>query len=85
MSRRNAKALEAVLKMRERPLEIGVQALVSNHLKMLLSKTTVLSVKEKAEDNLSDADYGDERKRTNEDASKSSDVIKTRVGMAVLG
>lgn len=57
-----------------------MQALILNHLKVLLSKATVLSVREKAVRKLSDRSYGDERKRTIEDASKCSDVIKTKVG-----
>ena len=62
-----------------------MQALVSNHLKVLLPKVMVLNVKEKAELKLSDISYGNERKRTIDDASKCSNVIKTKVGMAILG
>ena len=46
-----------------RPLEISIQVEVSNHLKVLLLKAMVLSVKEKAEHKiLSDVYYRDERK-----------------------
>ena len=45
------------------PLEISIQVEVSNHLKVLLSKAMVLSVKEKAKHKiLSDICYRDERK-----------------------
>ena len=43
------------------PLGISIQVEVSNHLKVLLSKAMVLSVKEKAKHKiLSDKCYGDE-------------------------
>jgi hypothetical protein len=46
-----------------RPLEIDIQVLVSNHLKVLLPKAKVLSVKEKAKLKiLSDVYYRDECK-----------------------
>jgi hypothetical protein len=35
--------------MRDRPLEVAIQVEASNHLKVLLSKAVVLSIKEKAE------------------------------------
>jgi len=35
--------------MRVWPLELAIQVAISNHLKVLLSKAVVLSVKEKAE------------------------------------
>jgi hypothetical protein len=84
VSRRNIN-VSSCIKDERRPLEIGVQALVSNHLKVLLSKAMVLNVKEKAVFKLSDMSYGNERKRTIDDASKCSNVIKTKVGMAILG
>lgn len=46
-----------------RPLGTVIQVIVSNHLKVLLSKAMVLSVKEKGKEiTLSDKCYGDERK-----------------------
>ena len=49
--------------MRVWPLELAIQVVTSNHLKVLLSKVMVLSVKEKAKQTiLSDVCYGDERK-----------------------
>jgi hypothetical protein len=49
--------------MRAGPSKSTMQVGVSNHLKVLLSKATVLSVKEKAEHKISsDVSYGDERK-----------------------
>jgi hypothetical protein len=42
-------------------LEVDIQVLISNHLKVLLLKARVLSVKEKAKHKiLSDGYYGDE-------------------------
>ena len=62
-----------------RPLEISIQVEVSNHLKVLLLKAMVLSVKEKAKHKiLSDVCYRDERKWTTEDVPKGSVAIKTK-------
>ncbi|WP_166636314.1 hypothetical protein [Fonticella tunisiensis] len=63
MSRRNKLIVSCYIKDEGRPLEITIQVGISNHLKVLLSKAMVLSIKEKARQKiLSDECYGDERK-----------------------
>jgi len=57
--------------MRVWPLEAGLQEQASNHLKLLWSKATVVSVKEKSRHRIvAGVDHGDERKRTTDEVSK---------------
>jgi hypothetical protein len=54
-----------------RPLGAGLQEQASNHLKLLWSKATVVSVEEKARQRIvSGGVQGDERERTTDEASK---------------
>jgi hypothetical protein len=52
-----------------RPLEAGLQEQASNHLKLLWSRARVVSVKEKACQDMSGRNSEDERKRTADDVS----------------
>ena len=54
-----------------RPLGAGLQEQASNHLKLLWSKATVVSVEEKSRQRIvAGRDQGDECKRTIDEASK---------------
>ena len=58
-------------KMREGLLGAGLQEQASNHLKLLWSKATVVSVKEKSRLRIvAGVDQGAERKRTTDEVSK---------------
>jgi len=66
--------------MRDRPLgEAGLQELASNRLKLLWSRARVVSVKEKTRHRtMSGEVQGDERKRTTDEVSKTSnDDVET--------
>jgi hypothetical protein len=53
------------------PLEAGLQEQASNHLKLLWSKATVVSVEEKSRQRIvAGENQGDERKRTTDEVSK---------------
>lgn len=60
---------QCCIKDEGRPLEIGLQELVSNHLKLQLSKAFVVSVKEKALFKGVRYAVGDDRKETVDEMS----------------
>jgi hypothetical protein len=62
-----------------RPLGVGLQEQAPNHLKLLWSRARVVSVKEKTRHRIMSGEVqGDERKRTTDEVSKTSnDEVET--------
>jgi hypothetical protein len=66
------KGVQCCLEDEGRPLGVGLQGRIPNHLKLRWSRARVVSVEEKPWRNTAGEDQKDERKRTADDVSKRS-------------